>query len=70
MLSSALVQAADQLAYERWPGERHYTYVNGEKTARRRSRHAEPGQCFIKAGWRRCGVTKWNKLHILERMAA
>lgn len=62
-LSSDLIRAADELAWERWPGERHYTYVNARKVESR-----NPGYCFLMAGWQRCGVTKWNKLLILERM--
>jgi hypothetical protein len=61
-LSSELISAADAIADLRWPGERHYTYVNP-----RRVRSSNPGFCFLAAGWMRCGVTKWNKLVILER---
>lgn len=61
VLSSDLIRAADALAWERWPGERHYTYVNPGKV---RSRN--PGCCFLKAGWRKCGITK-GQLLILER---
>jgi hypothetical protein len=60
--SSDLIRAADALADERWPGERHYTYVNPRHTS------ANPGYCFKQAGWQFCGITKWNKLHILERL--
>lgn len=63
-LASDLIREADRLADLRWPGERHYTYVNPRKV-----RSSNPGCCFIKAGWRRCGITKWNKLLILERVA-
>lgn len=31
ILSSTLILAAEQLAWERWPGERFYTYVNPKK---------------------------------------
>ena len=62
--SSDLIRAADALADERWPGERHYTYVRPDKVS------ANPGYCFKQAGWSFCGITKWNKLHILERRAA
>lgn len=61
-LSSELVRAADYIADARWPGERHYTYVNP-----RRVRSTNPGFCFLAAGWRRCGITKTRKYLILER---
>jgi len=45
---------ADQIAWERWPGEdRHYTYVDPKRVKSR-----NPGYCFIMAGWKRCGYTK------------
>lgn len=62
-LSSELIRAADELALQRWPGERHYTYVNP-----REIRSSNPGYCFLMAGWRRCGVTKKRRLVILERL--
>ncbi len=61
-LSSDLVRAADALADLRWPGRRHFTYVNPRKI-----RSSNPGCCFLKAGWHRCGVTKHRKLLILDR---
>ena len=63
-LSSWLIEEADAIADVRWPGERHYTYVNPRKVASR-----NPGYCFMQAGWRKCGETKWNRLLILERPA-
>lgn len=63
-LSSYLINAADELADARWPGERHYTYVNSERID-----STNPGYCFIRAGWRKCGITKRNKLIILERLS-
>ena len=63
-LSSQLIREADALADARWPGERHYTYV-----APKRIRSSNPGYCFKQAGWRTCGVTKHNKLVVLERPA-
>lgn len=60
-LSSQLLYEAMALAWERWPCARFYTYVNAKKVASR-----NPGYCFKVAGWNRCGVTKWNKLEILE----
>lgn len=62
-LSSALIRAAMVLGWQRWPGERFYTYVNP-----RRVRSANPGYCFKVAGWRECGVTKTRRLTVLEVM--
>lgn len=62
-LSSDLIRAADELAWAKWPGERHYTYVNPRKI-----RSTNPGWCFINAGWRRCGLSKKRKYVILERL--
>lgn len=59
--SSELIRQADAIADVLWPGRRHYTYVDREKVA-----SANPGFCFISAGWRRCGVTK-SGLVVLER---
>jgi hypothetical protein len=61
-LSSELIRSADDLADQRWPGERHYTYVDP-----RCVRSANPGCCFLKAGYRRCGRTASGP-HILERL--
>lgn len=58
--SSELIRQADAIADAIWPNCRRYTYVAPEKI---RSRN--PGFCFIKAGWRRCGRTKGG-LVILE----
>lgn len=67
VLSSALVAEADELAFARWPGERHFTFVDPGKTARRRSKTNPPGWCFRQAGWRECG-TSASGLVILERL--
>jgi hypothetical protein len=61
-LSSELILEAERLAWERWPGERLYTYVDPRKI-----RSTNPGYCFLQAGWNRCGITKHNKLLILEK---
>ena len=60
-LSSELIEAACDVAWQRWPGERLYTYVNSKKI-----RSTNPGYCFIMAGWHRCGLTKGG-LVVLER---
>ncbi len=61
--ASELIREADELADRRWPGERHFTYVNP-----RAVRSSNPGYCFKQAGWRFCGITKRRRLHILERV--
>ena len=62
--SSDLIVEASCIAWEKWPGERLYTYVNPRKI-----RSTNPGYCFLMAGWRRCGITKVNRLVILEKSA-
>ena len=61
--SSDLIDAADAIAFRRWPGERHYTYVDPRRVS------ANPGFCFKMAGWQFAGRTKSRGLHILERSA-
>lgn len=63
VLSSDLIREAEWLAWRRWPGARLYTYVNP-----RAVQSSNPGYCFKCAGWRVCGVTKGNKLLILEKL--
>lgn len=63
-LSSSLILEAEQIARERWPDERRfYTYVNPRKV-----KSANPGYCFLMAGWKKCGITKAKKLIILEKI--
>ena len=61
--SSDLIIEAEGLAWDRWPGERLYTYVNP-----RMVKSTNPGYCFLMAGWRKCGTTKGG-LIILEKLA-
>ena len=60
LLSSDLILEAEKIAWQRWPGERLYTYVNPRKI-----RSTNPGFCFKKAGWKVCGLTKSRFLIIL-----
>lgn len=62
-LSSDLILEAMTLAWQRWPGERLYTYI-----ADRKVKSANPGYCFKLAGWRTCGRNKDGRLTILEAM--
>lgn len=63
ILSSELIRQAEVIAWRRWPEARLYTYINPRKI-----KSTNPGCCFIKAGWQRCGVTKVNKLLIFEKI--
>jgi hypothetical protein len=63
-LSSSLILEAEQLAWNIWPGERLYTYVNPS-----RIKSKNPGCCFKKAGWVFCGYTKGG-LMIFEKLSA
>ena len=60
--SSTLIQEADAIAFKVWSDKRHYTYVNAKKI-----KSTNPGYCFKQAGWKQCGITKVNKLIILEK---
>lgn len=61
-LSSSMVLDAEAFALARWGPVRAYTYVAPNKI-----RSTNPGYCFKKAGWRKCGTTKTRKLLILEK---
>lgn len=60
-LSSELILEAEQIAWQRWPGERLYTYVNP-----RRIQSSNPGYCYQMAGWRKCGITQ-SGLVVLQK---
>src|SRR5690349_8662299 len=45
--SSELIREAVALAWQRWPGERLYTYIDASKI-----KSANPGYCYKVAGWR------------------
>jgi len=60
ILSSLLIKEAVTICRRRWSKERLYTYINPKKI-----RSSNPGYCFLKAGWRKCGMTKGG-LIILE----
>jgi hypothetical protein len=61
VLSSVLIREADQLAWQEWPGERHFTYVDP-----REIRSTNPGYCFLQAGWTRLEEPSMSGLVILE----
>lgn len=73
-LSSELIVAADAIADARWPGQRHFTYVNPRAVA-----NSNAGRCFARAGWRYVYVRDRNRqrrrkrstrgLFIMERLA-
>lgn len=61
--SSALIDDACWLAWERWPGERLFTFVDPSKVA-----STNPGYCFLQAGFRRLKRKTARGLRILERL--
>lgn len=60
-LASDLIKDAIQWAYTKWGNERLYTYIDSRKIRHKR----DPGRCFLKAGFRKCGTSK-SGLDILE----
>lgn len=65
VLSSVLIEEACSLAWTRWPGARLFTYVADAKI-----RSSNPGYCFQRAGFAKCGRNATGKLTVLERLAA
>jgi hypothetical protein len=61
-LSSTLILEAEQFAWERWPQERLFTYVDAKKV-----KSSNPGYCFQMAGWKVCGRSKAKRLILLEK---
>jgi hypothetical protein len=51
--ASDLIREAMARAWDRWPGERLYTYVAPDRVT-----SINPGYCFIAAGWTPRGYTK------------
>jgi len=60
--ASTLIAAADAIGDARWPGQRHFTFIDPERV-----RGNPPGNCFRRAGWRECGRSQERNLLILER---
>lgn len=61
MLSSVLIRLAVAATRDRWPDIPDLgmvTFVDAEKTQRRRSRKSPPGKCFLEAGFHNVGLTK------------
>jgi len=63
-LSSDMILDAEEIAWRRWPKARLFTYVKAGAI-----KSSNPGYCFKRAGWRQSGITKVNKLVILEKEA-
>ncbi len=65
-VASDMLRSAMDLCWQRWPGERLYTYVDpfGVPPTVRAGRPTW-GHCFYQAGWTFAGLTK-KRLHILE----
>jgi len=61
--SSDLILEAEQWAWNRWPQHRLFTFVNPKRII-----STNPGYCFQRAGWRKCGRST-KGLIILEKEA-
>jgi len=61
ILSSELISEAVKLAWQKWPQERLFTYVNPAKIE-----SPNPGYCFLQAGWGRLNGASPKGLRILE----
>lgn len=71
--SSEMIREADDLAWAKWRGERHFSYIDGDKTAARRGKRSRPGECFLQAGWHYVmdGATPFRTpkgLYLLEKL--
>jgi hypothetical protein len=60
--SSELILEAEQWAWQRWPQQRLFTFVNPRKI-----KSVNPGYCFQMAGWNKCGISS-KGLVILEKL--
>jgi len=56
-LASDLIRWAEAWAWQKWPGERLFTYVDARKV-----RSPNPGYCFLVSGWKRVGVSPSGKI--------
>lgn len=68
-LSSDLIRqavAATRAHYGEPPALGMVTFVDAAKTASRRSKRSQPGECYLRAGFRHVGETKINKLLALQ----
>lgn len=61
LLASDLLRAGMEIAWQRWPGQRLFTYIDPRHIS-----SANPGYCFKVLGWRHVGYTIKARLHVLE----
>ncbi len=56
--SSQLITEACEVAWDKWPGERLFTFIDPAKVKPTIRRGEQTwGFCYRKAGWNKCGVT-------------
>ena len=60
-LSSDLIRQADEIAWNRWDDDRHYTWIWDAMV-----QSNNPGYCFKQAGWKYAGRNKDGSLSLLE----
>jgi hypothetical protein len=61
ILSSTLIKEAVELAWQRWQGERLFTFINPTKI-----KSTNAGYCFLQAGWTKIPDKSSRGLVILE----
>lgn len=67
-VASDMLGRARDLAWQRWPGVRLFTFVDPREVKPTwRANRPTWGHCFYQDGWKFCGLTK-KRLHILERL--
>lgn len=65
-VASELLKGAMEIAWQKWPGERLFTFIDPKKVNPTMMRGRPTwGHCFYQAGWKFAGITK-SGLHILE----
>lgn len=56
-LSSEIIIEAERMAFAKWGPNRLYTYIDAAQV-----KSPNPGYCFLKAGWKKRGLSKSGKI--------
>jgi hypothetical protein len=58
-----MITEAAMLAWQKWPGKRLFTHVDPKRVA-----SANPGYCFLMAGWQKTCVVTSRGLRVWEKL--